>query len=97
MENPVEVILPNSNDFNFELTNNKTTEINDNTVETVIYSDNLNIKRNNLNDYKCVFNDNIKLTQNDFLLNSDKLVMNWEKKVILILSLKSKMYTLKVQ
>ena len=73
----IEVILPNTTDFNFEFNEDFDSSEESENSATVVYSNDLKINTyDTIHD--CIFSGAVSLINGNFTLNSDQLTMKWE-------------------
>lgn len=73
----IEVILPNTSDFNFEFNEDFDSSEESENSATVVYSNDLKINTDDTI-YDCIFTGAVSLINGNFTLNSDQLTMKWE-------------------
>ena len=73
----IEVILPNTSDFNFEFNEDFNSSEESENSATVVYSNDLKISTDDTI-YDCIFKGAVNLINGNFTLNSDQLSMKWE-------------------
>lgn len=73
----IEVILPNTSDFNFEFNEDFNISEESENSATVVYSNDLKINTDDTI-YDCIFTGAVNLINGNFTLNSDQLSMKWE-------------------